>query len=251
MSHYTPSLETALGHKLRGFRPTNTAPKSHQDPRPSPMNWQGDGIDHINIWGQAETDLGKLLAHGAKVSFKHRIFGRFSCLESFWHWVRSEEHDDRIRTMTGKSLQDFVTMLTRQNVVNFRAIIMDANYQKVKQYPEITAAIVESVLPFDCYYVYKRETSIPIRTNFASWVIDGFEEIRTALKEQREPDFTALRDTKDDDMYAHLLGSMKKHEPTSKPVVDPNVGKVRIAGNNALAAATEIDEHEEVNPDVH
>lgn len=244
---YTPTLETALGQKLRGYRANLPQQKTYQDPRPSPMNWEGDGIDHINIWGQAETDLGKLLAHGAKVSFKHSIFGRFSCLESFWHWVRSEEHDDRIRTMTGKSLQDFVTLLTRKNVVNFRAIIMDANYQKVKQYPEILQAMVESTLPFDCYYVYKREADIPIRTNFASWVIDGFEEIRKALKENREPDFSALRDNQNDSLYAALLAGMKKHD-SSKAVVDPNVGKVRIGGNTNLATATDIDD--DVDPEI-
>jgi hypothetical protein len=151
--------------------------------------------------------------------------------------------------MTGKSLQDFVTMLTRQNVVNFRAIIMDANYQKVKQYPEIQQAMVESVLPFDCYYVYKRETSIPIRTNFASWVIDGFEEIRKALKEQREPNFSALKDTDDDNMYTPLLNTMNKHGSAVKTTVDPNVGKVRINGASTLVAATEVDE--DVNPDIH
>lgn len=249
MSKYTPSLETALGQKLRDYRSTMNTPKTHNDPRPSPMNWQGDGIDHINIWGQAQTDLGKLLAHGAKVSFKHRIFGRFSCLESFWHWVRSDEHDDRIRTMTGKSLQEFVTKLTRQNVVNFRAIIMDANYQKVKQYPEIQQAMVESTLPFDCYYVYKRETTIPIRTNFASWVIDGFEEIRTALKEQREPNFAFLLDNRDENMYEQLLASMKKNEVADKQAIDPNVGKVRLGGNTNLATAT--DDNEDIDPDIH
>lgn len=217
---YTTSLETALAQKLKGFRSRVPASnpnqqRSHRDPRPSPLLWKGDGVDHINIWTGAETELGRVLAHGAKVPFVHPLFDRFNCVESFWHYVATEEHDDRIRHMNGKALQEFASVMTKLRVPNFRAIIMHANWLKVSQYSEIEHEIKESVLPFDCYYINKRDSNIPIRTNFASWVIDGFEEIRKAVIAGREPSFKFLMDSNDTDMFEKLLASMRKAGTTA------------------------------------
>ena len=204
---YTPKHETVLSKKLsaildkvktrpqRGEQQTND--QSFRDPRPSPMNWVKDGVDHINIWDHAETDLGKILAHGTTVPFSHSVFGRFKTVEAFWHYISSEEHDDRIRTMRGRTLYEFSKKMTKMHVPNFCAIIIDANWQKIQKYPDVVEAIRQSELPFDCYYRNKRGTGYPLRAPYSAWLVEGFEEIRRAIKENREPNLTRFKDRGD------------------------------------------------------
>lgn len=163
------------------------------DPAPNPALWKEDGVDHINVWEDGSSELGPVLSHSSPVSFEHATFGRFSNMQAFWNYIQSVERDDRIRMLSGRHLRQFNKKLTPAKVVNFRAIIMDANYQRVKQYPLIIKGLVESTLPFDCYYIH-RESHVRIRPNFFKWLNRGWEEIRAALKENREPDFSFLLD---------------------------------------------------------
>lgn len=171
-----------------------------KDPSPSPMEWIEDGVDHINILRNGKTSIGDFLAHGAKFPFTHNVFGKFSNMESFWYYIQSTERDDRIRVLTGKHLTSFKNKLTTQRVKNFRAIIMDSNWQKIKQYKEAVASMRDSELPFDCYGIDSNH-GIRIRPIYFKWLLSGFEEIRRALKENREPDFTFLIDEKDSGIY--------------------------------------------------
>jgi len=228
--NFTPKPETLLSKKLAGIRNSvrstgrsdRNQDRSYRDPKPSPMSWIQDGIDHINIWEYGATEIGKVLAHNTTLPFHHHIFGNFNCMEAFWHYISSVEHDDRIRTMRGRSLYEFSKKLTKLQVPNFCAIIIDANWQKIKRYPEIQEALIESTLPFDCYYTQRKAAGIRIRTPYASWLIDGFEEIRRALKEEREPNLTKFRDPSNvtEDIYAQLMTLITSHQTREihKPV---------------------------------
>lgn len=181
------------------------SPARLDDPSPSAMNWKGDGIDHINIGRQAVTDLGFGLSNSSPLDFDHSIFGNFCSMETFWHYIQSKERDDRIRGMKGPVLQKFVEMLTWNSVKNFRAIIMDAHYQRIKQYEALKAELTKSTLPFDCYTI--NTSGIRIRPKFFKWVIFGFEEIRAALRENREPNFDILKDIENSGIYDFVIPS--------------------------------------------
>ena len=56
-----------------------------------------DSVDHINVWDSAKTELGRNLSHGISRPFSHSVFGRFDSISAFWHYIRSNERDDRIR----------------------------------------------------------------------------------------------------------------------------------------------------------
>lgn len=170
------------------------------DPAPTPMLWTEDGVDHINIWEEGATDLGQVMSHSSPIELNHSLFGRFSNMQAFWNYIQSVERDDRIRALTGRNLRQFSQKLTPAKVVNFRAIIMDSNYQRAKQYPLIVKELVESSLPFDCYYLH-RTSKVRIRPNFFLWLNRGWEEIRKALKEDREPDFSFLLDKPGTQIY--------------------------------------------------
>lgn len=183
-----------------------------KSPKPSPMNWGNDGDDHINVWEYAQTELGKFLAHSSPYKFKHKYFGSFNSLEAFWHYIQSAERDDRIRVMHGPTLRTFVKKLTPAKVPNFRAIIMDSNWQRVRQHKDKMQMLAESNLPFDCYYI-SRSTQMRVRPTFFAWLIMGFEEIRAAVKEGREPIFDFLLDHENSEIYQYVLPKIEVPQP--------------------------------------
>lgn len=185
---------------LKGNFRTDHHRTDMHDPHASPMKWKDDGIDHINILALGSTELGQALAHSSPISFKHSVFGHFKNMECFWHYIQSEEQDDRIRTMNSVSLKSFSLKLTPRRVTNFRAIIMDSNYQRIKQYPALVEAIKESVLPFECYYIHS-ETNLRTRPVYFKWFLAGFEEIRRAFKADEVPNFDPLKDVQNSDTY--------------------------------------------------
>ncbi len=197
-----------------------------------------DGVDHINISDPGGvTELGKFLAHNADTPITHPLLGKFASVESLWHWVKSESRSDAYRTLFGKKLrtalkqdQAMAEDLRRRGMVkNFRSIICDANWLKIQQYPALGEELMATELPLDIYYVSNAsERNRPV---FASWVVRGFEEIRRALKEDREPDFTWALDHQDEpDVYVDELQRLEKikaqvqasHQPAKPKVVADN-----------------------------
>lgn len=201
----------SMKKQLSSLRKQITANKRTElrNPTPSPMNWRADGEDHINVWEHASSDLGKLLAHSSRHEFKHQYFGKFCSMESFWHYIQSAEKDDRIRIMRGPALRTFVKKLEMVKVTNFRAIIMDSNWQRIRQHKDWMQRIAESTLPFDCYYINSM-TEQRVRPTFYKWLVMGFEEIRSAIKEEREPVFDFLLDHADSEIYKYVLPKLTK-----------------------------------------
>lgn len=175
-----------------------------REPSPSPMRWIADGVDHLNIWDQGEEELGRILAPNTTIPFVHAEFGRFSNMEAFWYYIQSEERDDRIRTMSGQTLKKFSRLLTVTRVTNFKAIIVDANWQRIKNFKVVMQAMKDSSLPFDCYYI-NRESGVRVRPIYFKWFTQGMEEIRSALQQEREPNFDFLLDRQNTGIYEFVL----------------------------------------------
>lgn len=214
------------------------------EPERSPMLWIADGVDHININITASTELGQVLTHSSPVPFVHSIFGRFVNMEAFWHYIQSEERDDRICNMVGHTLTMFSKKLTHKLVTNFRAIIVDSNWQRIKQHPVIAEEMKNSTLPFDCWYI-ARDTGMRKRPIYFKWLISGFEEIRKALKEGREPDFDYLKEIPGTGIYEFAMpkgfASIVKKDPPA-PRNNENKGPSLL---NRTQAAAKKKLHEE------
>lgn len=201
-----------------------------------------DGTDHINIGDpSATTELGRFMAHNADTPFTHPILGQFASVESLWHWLKSESRNDNYRSLFGKKLRTALKndssmgedLEKRGMVRNFRAMVMDANWLKICQYPALKEAIGASSLPFDMYYVVRE--SERTRPNFSGWVVRGFEEIRTAIKENREPDFSWGIDNKDAPLYAEEIERLA-------------IIKAAIAASKERAAPAEVPQPDDVEP---
>lgn len=225
MSHHHPK-DKDNNRTLRGqLQSISSKIKTNpmRAPAASAMNWVGDGVDHINIWEKANTELGRFLAHGSNNDFNHSQLGRFNNMEALWHYVQSAERDDRIRNMRGRYLKNFSKQLTPMRVSNFKAIIMDSNYQRIQQYRPMVELMIATDLPFDCYYI-NNDSKLRIRPVFFKWLILGFEEIRHAIKENRAPNFTEFMDNPAIGIYDSVLQAVGTKEkkspiPPSKPTV--------------------------------
>jgi len=159
------------------------------------LNFIGeDGVDHINVWEYAKTSLGKALNHLADMPFKHDIYGKFHSMEAFWYYIRSKSGDDQIRQMSGFRARRFGMNLEAKKVKDFRAVIADANWQKIKAYPLLKQELKELLLPIDAYYINNPELNVRIRPVSSMWLVPALHEIRVALQEEREPDFSFLTD---------------------------------------------------------
>lgn len=199
-------FNNSLREKLRDMQPSQQrfAKPQRQYNRPveqsAPEVSGIDGVDHINIWDRGETELGMVLSPMADISFKHNVFGPFRSVEGFWHYIRSVTKDDRNRRTYGLYAKKLGETFDTQMVDDFRAIILDAHYQKISQYQAIIDEVKASVLPFELYTLWhtkeQKAAGIPgryIRPVSAAWLMKGFEEIRSALKEDRVPDFNPFR----------------------------------------------------------
>lgn len=167
---------------------------------PSPDQWKGDGVDHINIDFMGETDLGKVLEFGSRPGFNHHIFMNFSTIQGFWWYLRSIERPDDMRTLVGWELRK-LSMKSKGSrpIKHLRAIIMDAAYQRVTSNPRIAALMYKNELPFDSYQIAK--TGVRIRPSHHSWMVEGYTEIARALQTGTQPDFGFLTDGPTHDIY--------------------------------------------------
>lgn len=150
-----------------------------------------DGIDHINIDNNcAKTELGKLLTPFAKTPFEHPEYGPFFSLEGFWHWIRSSaknEVKDEIRSLHGKRAHAFGKKITEDSPIilqNFRELVIVAMYYKIidRNNAHLYDLFVASDLPIKFYYLYGIK-KLEINPDYARWLCDGVEQIRTHLKQ--------------------------------------------------------------------
>lgn len=160
-----------------------------------------DGIDHINVWEHGESSLGRALSSLADLPFTHKTYGKFKSIEGFWHYIRFEDKDDSLRNLKGIAVRRYVQELEAAHpektvrVSDFRAVIADANWQKLKAWPLLLEEFKECQLPLDGYYTRTTNLDLRIRMTSSIWFIPGLVEIRNALIDDREPDFTFLLDS--------------------------------------------------------
>lgn len=179
---------------------------------------EGDGIDHINIWDAAETELGEVLSHSYQLKFHHTMFGSFNSIETFWYYIQSKERDDQIRSLSGRILKSFAndrSKITICFITNFKAIIADAQWQRISSMQPLVDELVKSTLPFDCYYI-NAQSGIKTRPIMYKWICAAMEEIRKALKEDRLPDFTFLMDDKSVGIYEFVNAHIKSSKLNNK-----------------------------------
>lgn len=143
---------------------------------------ENDGVDHINIHSVGKTELGRLLSHFAHTPFTHPYFGPFYSMEGFWYFARSGFVESRLRYLSGFRAKQVGKDLDYKWYKDFKEDIVAANYQKIIQRDNIRDLMIASELPFDHYYTFG-PNSFHVTPQSTDWLVQGFEDIRLALKE--------------------------------------------------------------------
>ena len=184
-----------------------------------PNNYGKEGEDHINISIQSDTRIGKIFdpAYLKVINYKH--VGKFNSVLSLWYWVRSANLDDNIRRLTGRNLKTYAEMngVFNKFVPNFKAIIAQATWNKIRNYPGILKEIKElnPEIKLLSYHIVK-SSSLRICTNYAAMITEIADCIIKAVKEGKEPDFSAFVDTKDKAGLMYLEGVLANILPASR-----------------------------------
>lgn len=186
-------------------------------------HWKGDGEDHINIGNLAETDLGRMLNPAKRMQFTHPVLGSFATLSNLWHFARARVPVDEIRTIPPRRTADMTRAgdgTVTDQAGNFDYIVAEGAWILVQRNVKLRDMLKESTLPFDIYQV--NEAGLRSRIVRLLPVVRIYEEIRLALKEDRDPNFKWLIHSKGDPLASirQRLGlpSREELEARKEPV---------------------------------
>lgn len=174
-----------------------------------------DGKEHINIYSQGNTKLGKQLSNFYHSPIKIPSEGTFASIEAYWYWLLSYKDDEaeELKSLSGFEAKKLGRELLRpehkliRQKESFKNKILKATLLKIKSYPKIYRKLVNSSLPFEHYYTYESKVVEP---NNCQWLIDGIEKIRDHLKskmnaEETKGDLFSVEDS--DPIFAHCVSS--------------------------------------------
>jgi hypothetical protein len=161
-----------------------------------------DGVDHINIYSNGLTELGRMLSHFANYpititvvdSINHKdsvvTFASytFNTVEGYIYWLQTNhKNKDSLMTMPGwiakeegrKMRSECPSKISPEQLISR---VKAANLAKISRYPEIQTALRKSKLPFAHYYhFFKRIFPGPPEW---MWVLEFWEEVRKSLQEK-------------------------------------------------------------------
>lgn len=204
-------INTALRSLLNAGGIRTVKPQAAQSKKfrlPSILTLGQDGEDHINCDKSAKSDLGLALAITTDLEWRHEMLGKFLSIQRFWYYITSPSLNDKFRSIRWQELRRLQAEEGTESMPNFRALMIDALAQRIKQYPEIVEAIKNSTLPFDCYSEARegsaKEAGTRTRQAYADWIVEGLTEIRNALKEDREVNIDHFRVIRNGDLYDDL-----------------------------------------------
>lgn len=140
----------------------------------------GDGITHINIYSQGQTELGKMLSN-----FYHYPFttseGVFESIEGYWYYLGLEKNNEveMLKQMWGSNAKSWGQMCKRKykiiNDEHFKDKILDAVWFKIINNLHFFTLEYKN-LPVQHYYVYNNV--IKNAYDKCPWLIDEIQKLK-------------------------------------------------------------------------
>lgn len=117
------------------------------------MTWlpENDGVDHINVYSQGKTALGRTLSNFAHTPFRIPLWGKFESVEGFWFWRKTGL--PAFRQIWGHSAKKLGGIMNNDKEITERELTI-AYRAKLKAHPYIREALRQNKLPLAHYYVY-------------------------------------------------------------------------------------------------
>jgi hypothetical protein len=142
-------------------------------------NSNNDGVDHINIYSQGRTVLGCFLSNWYRYPIVLGDLGRFESIEGLWYYISTR--DERLRNMSGFAAKKLGKSLPKVVDISddlFKECIKAAIKTKICGSP-FHIQFVESVLPFDHYYVFSGKQVDAGH----KWIVEYITHLRQQLKD--------------------------------------------------------------------
>ncbi len=140
-----------------------------------------DDVKFINIYSKGRSELGRALSHFYHLPFEHPVFGKFNCMEGFWHYVGGNPRDERLRTAPGYIAKKIGKTLEKKYDPEFRKLIMEGNRAKIESSDALKKDFTESTLPFVHYYIAPTNGWV-IKPKAQEWLCQGFEDLRNEYR---------------------------------------------------------------------
>lgn len=137
-----------------------------------------DGIDHINIYSKAKTNLGKFLSNFTRVEVETED-GLFMSVEGYWYWLSCK--DDHLRTLSGFEAKRYGRGIKANDWCDdeeFKRKICGAIKNKVLN-SQLKKMFAKTYLPLKHYYSYGGKIVEPQE---GKWILEYLEELRKELK---------------------------------------------------------------------
>lgn len=189
-----------------------------------------DGVDHINIHNNAETELGRFLDMNAYSPFVHPDAGNFQSVGGLWHYIQTRPLMEEFRIASGARVRAMAKKMkddARNNpnaprhtpVKGFRTIIADAMWHKVTQSQAAVKMMAEETLPFEHYFT-QGDLNIRQYPSEGYWIVAAYEEIRRVIKHRLEtgdtdaqPDFSGIENLVDTRNPAPARDRVRRETP--------------------------------------
>ena len=166
------------------------------DPQYPDIYYQ-DGKSHINIDLRGRTELGQWLNYLAESPFEHPALGRFHSMEAFCAYIRNPNPVSSDRWLAGLPARRANQRISKaeRHIPNYGDILLEANFHKINQNPEMRAAFIKSTLPFR-YYYFTRPTDDRYRDHYlvnehgsavTNRMLQMFEDLRSLMKAGKQP----------------------------------------------------------------
>lgn len=140
-----------------------------------------DGVDHLNTSSSAVTRLGQALEINAHIPFHHPDLGPFKSVGGLWYFIGGQTQDEQFRSLFGKACRMQGKAIKMREIQGFKTIIAEATWIKVFSDDGLRQAMVDSALPFRCYYL-QGDMNLRVAALTEDWYMPILEEIRRTLK---------------------------------------------------------------------
>ena len=136
-----------------------------------------DGVDHINVYSKAKTELGRFLSNFAYSPFTCED-GHFDSVEGYWYWLSSK--DERLRKLSGFKAKQLGREIGAKDWVDteeFKDKIKKAILIKLTNNPKLGEQFRKyKNLPLTHYYNYQGKV---VDVPKAQWILEIIENYRS------------------------------------------------------------------------
>jgi hypothetical protein len=147
-----------------------------------------DGVDHLNIYSKAITQLGRALSNFAHTPFDHPELGHFESVEGLWYWLSRQ--DESLRWLDGNEAKKHgksLPLVMSYEDSEFKRLVTLGLLAKLESHPAIKRSLEETVLPLTHYYVYHfGGTEKMITPKDGEWILAVFEQVRRESSPQAD-----------------------------------------------------------------